>query len=103
MRTVALMLAGLVVALATASAHAARAPVGSLTQLAGAKGCFVDPSSSVTVRGCTAARALQSPQTVVLSPDERFAYTPSNFSNAIGVFARSPGRQPEPAGLHLVD
>jgi 6-phosphogluconolactonase (cycloisomerase 2 family) len=85
------MLAGLVFALATASAHAARAPVGSLTQLAGAKGCFVDPSSSVTVKGCTAAGALQSPQTVVLSPDERFAYTPSNFSNAIGVFARSPG------------
>ncbi len=72
------------------SASASAVPLGSLTQLRGPQGCFVDPASSVALHGCTAARALQSPQTVVLSPDERFAYTPSNFSNAIGVFARSP-------------
>jgi 6-phosphogluconolactonase (cycloisomerase 2 family) len=90
MRLVVLLLAGLA-AFPAAAAGAAAPPVGSLTQLPGAKGCFVDPSSSVAVNGCQPAYALQSPQTVVLSPDERFAYTPSNFSNAIGVFARSPG------------
>jgi hypothetical protein len=90
MRLVVLLLVG-VAALPAAGARAATPPVGSLTQLPGEKGCFVDPSSVVAVNGCRQAYALQSPQTVVLSPDERFAYTPSNFSNAIGVFGRSPG------------
>jgi 6-phosphogluconolactonase (cycloisomerase 2 family) len=90
MRLLALMLAGLA-ALPAAADHAASGPVGSLTQLPGEKGCFVDPASSASINGCAKADALQSPQTVVLSPDERFAYTPSNFSNAITVFGRSPG------------
>jgi 6-phosphogluconolactonase (cycloisomerase 2 family) len=91
MRLVVLLLVGVVAALPAAGAGAATGPVGSLTQLPAAKGCFVDPSSSVAVNGCRQAYALQSPQTVVLSPDERFAYTPSNFSNAIAAFGRSPG------------
>ena len=89
MRTCAAIVV-VVCAVAGFGGRAQAAAVGSLTQLAGATGCFVDPASSVAVSGCTPVGALQSPQTVVLSPDERFAYAPSNFSNALSVFARSP-------------
>jgi 6-phosphogluconolactonase (cycloisomerase 2 family) len=51
----------------------------------------VDPSSYVAVNGCAKAAALRSPQTVVLSPDDRFAYTPSNSAHAITEFRRAPG------------
>jgi 6-phosphogluconolactonase (cycloisomerase 2 family) len=89
MRTLAAIVV-VVGVIAAAGGRAQAAAVGTLTQLSGATGCFVDPASSVAVNGCTAVNALQSPQTVVLSPDERFAYAPSNFSNALTVFARSP-------------
>jgi 6-phosphogluconolactonase (cycloisomerase 2 family) len=103
---VALLLLAVVTALSPGAARAATArtprpapaPVGTLTQLAGAKGCFVDPASVVAVRDCTPVRALSSPQAVVLSPDERFAYTPSNSSHAITAFARSPGGKLSPIG-----
>jgi 6-phosphogluconolactonase (cycloisomerase 2 family) len=90
MRTILPTLVALAV-LPSAAAAAASAPAGSLTQVAGRSGCFVDPSASVAVNGCTRAAALKSPQTVVLSPDERFAYTPSNSSHAITEFRRAPG------------
>lgn len=90
MRTIlcVLVAAGVV---AAGVADGAGRPVGSLTQLPGTRGCFVDPSSYTSVNGCARAHALKSPQTVVLSPDDRFAYTPSNSSNAITAFRRVPG------------
>ena len=75
------------------AAPAAAAPVGSLTQLPGKSGCLVDPKGYVAVNGCTKARAMLSPQTVVLSPDGRFAYTPSNSAQAISAFRVGPGGQ----------
>jgi 6-phosphogluconolactonase (cycloisomerase 2 family) len=90
MRPIVVLLTALAL-LPAAAASAASAPVGSLSQLPGKRGCFVDPSSYVAVNGCTRAAALKSPQTVLLSPDERFAYTPSNSAQAITLFRRSPG------------
>src|SRR5205823_2699169 len=81
------------------AAPAAAAPAGSLTQLPGKAGCFVDPTSYVAVNGCAKARAMKSPQTVVLSPDGRFAYTPSNSAQAISAFrVGSGGRLTQLAG-----
>ena len=86
------MRAVLVLAAALAcAAPAAAAPVGALTQLPGKSGCFVDPQGYVAVNGCAKARAMLSPQTVVLSPDGKFAYTPSNSAQAISAFRVGAG------------
>ena len=85
-----LLLAAVACALA-APASAAASPVGALTQLPGKAGCFVDPKGYVAVNGCTKARAMLSPQTVVLSPDGKFAYTPSNSAQAISAFRVGAG------------
>jgi DNA-binding beta-propeller fold protein YncE len=85
-----LLPAAVAAALALA-APASAAPVGALTQLPGKAGCFVDPKGYVAVNGCTKARAMLSPQTVVLSPDGKFAYTPSNSAQAISAFRVGAG------------
>jgi 6-phosphogluconolactonase (cycloisomerase 2 family) len=86
-----ILLATAAAVLGCAAPAAAATPAGSLTQLPGKAGCFVDPTSYVAVNGCAKARAMKSPQTVVLSPDGRFAYTPSNSAQAISAFRVGAG------------
>jgi DNA-binding beta-propeller fold protein YncE len=69
-------------------------PVGTLVQLAGAKGCLVDRSTRTS--GCGSARALKAPapllgsRALALSPDGRNLYVASSGSDAIAVFTRNP-------------
>ncbi len=70
----------------------ARAP-GTLTQLAGARGCLVGGSKSHS--GCGTARALKGPgpfmgsRAIAVSGDGKHVYVASSRSNAIAVFARN--------------
>jgi 6-phosphogluconolactonase (cycloisomerase 2 family) len=75
-------------ALAPAAAHAA-AP-GELTQLPGKAGCFVDPAYHVAKDGCAKARGMSSTQNVVISPDGRNVYAPSNWTWGLVSFRRKP-------------
>jgi DNA-binding beta-propeller fold protein YncE len=77
---------------------------GTLTQLAGRRGCLVDPSAPS--RGCGTARALEGPgpfmgsRAIAVSPDGRNVYVASSRSNAIAVFRRNPktGALGQPSG-----
>jgi DNA-binding beta-propeller fold protein YncE len=68
--------------------------VGTLVQLAGAKGCLVDRSTPQ--KGCGSARALKTPapllgsRALALSPDGRSLYVASSGSDAIAIFTRDP-------------
>jgi DNA-binding beta-propeller fold protein YncE len=79
---------------------------GTLTQLAGARGCLAGGSKRPS--GCGAARALEGPgpfmgsRAIAISPDGRNVYVASSRSDAIAVFARDPQtgalRQPPGTG-----
>ncbi|MBN8868216.1 MAG: beta-propeller fold lactonase family protein [Solirubrobacterales bacterium] len=66
---------------------------GALTQLRGPAGCVVDDSTAA--RGCSRARALQTPgpflgsRGIAISPDGRHAYVASSGSDAIAIFSRN--------------
>ena len=55
---------------------------GALTQLAGESGCLGEPPS------CGPGRGLRGAFGATVSPDGRFVYTASEFSDAVAVFAR---------------
>jgi DNA-binding beta-propeller fold protein YncE len=57
---------------------------GALTQLAGARGCFL----LFGARGCARWRHLESPQAILVSPDGRNVYVVAENSRAIDVFRR---------------
>lgn len=65
---------------------------GSLTQLAGERGCLVDRSAKAA--GCGRARALNGPgpfmgsRAIVVSPDGKNVYVASSKSDAIAIFTR---------------
>jgi 6-phosphogluconolactonase (cycloisomerase 2 family) len=77
-----------VLALAPAAAYAA-AP-GELTQLPGKAGCFLDPAYRVAKDGCAKARGMSSTQNLVISPDGRNVYAPSNWTWGLVSFRRKP-------------
>jgi trimeric autotransporter adhesin len=86
--TLTLALVVLLCLITLAAAHqagrAADRPAGRLVQPKGAAGC-------IHARGtnrCARARAVGSPEDMVISPDGRHAYVASYGSNAIAVFAR---------------
>jgi len=85
MRLIPLVL--LLAALSPAPALAASG--GSLAQLPGRAGCFIDPTYGLPQSGCAKARGLASTQNVALSPDGRNLYAASNFSWGLDAFARS--------------
>jgi DNA-binding beta-propeller fold protein YncE len=58
---------------------------GTVSQKPGKAGCLARKS----VPGCTRARALAGVSSVALSPDSRFVYTTSFFSDAVDVFRRN--------------
>lgn len=60
---------------------------GSLAQAAGEAGCI----SQGGVSGCAPARALRSPEDVVVSPDGRTVFVAGMRSNAVAVLRKSPG------------
>lgn len=62
------------------------ARTGELTQPAGAAGCI----SASGAGGCATGVALEGPNSVAVSPDERNVYATSLGSDAIDVFARNP-------------
>jgi DNA-binding beta-propeller fold protein YncE len=57
---------------------------GSVAQKPGPAGCLAPPS----LAGCTPARALRGVSSIAVSPDGRFVYSTSFFSNAVDVFRR---------------
>ncbi len=57
---------------------------GNLIQKPGSAGCLARKS----VPGCTRARALGGVSSIALSPDSRFVYSTSFFSDAVDVFRR---------------
>ncbi len=65
---------------------------GTLTQLAGKRGCLVDRSKPA--KGCGAARALKGPgpfmgsRAITVSPDGRHVYVAASKSDAIAIFSR---------------
>lgn len=67
---------------------------GTLTQLAGKRGCLVDRSSKAG--DCAEARALNGPgpfmgsRAIALSPNGRQVYVASSKSDAIAIFTRDP-------------
>src|SRR4051794_32582915 len=98
-RMVLVALAVLVAAPATATAA-----TGTVRQLSGGQGCFVDQSAK---RGrCTGARALAGPASftgshaVGVSPDGRNVYVTASTSNAVAEFRRNPrtGALTQPGG-----
>ena len=70
-----------------------QAPTGSLTQLAGAKGCVAGGNKPAA--GCAKARALKGPgpyvgsRALAVSPDGRNLYVASSISDAITIFRRN--------------
>jgi DNA-binding beta-propeller fold protein YncE len=70
-----------------------RAKFGTLTQLAGPRGCLVDPAGHAA--GCGSARALAGPgpfmgsRAIAVSPDGKNVYVASSKSNAIAIFQRN--------------
>jgi DNA-binding beta-propeller fold protein YncE len=102
-------LTGLVLLVLPAAAPAAPAAKkasrpGTLTQLAGPRGCLVDRAAKTP--DCARARALDGPgpfmgsRAIALSPNGRQVYVASSRSDAIAVFARDPktGTLSQPAG-----
>jgi DNA-binding beta-propeller fold protein YncE len=77
---------------------------GTLSQLAGAKGCFVDRSAHPG--NCGVARALKGPgpfmgsRAIAVSPDGKNVYVASSKSDAIAIFKRDPrsGALTQPPG-----
>jgi DNA-binding beta-propeller fold protein YncE len=69
---------------------------GRLTQVRGGGGCI----SGTAIPGCAAARALDGPDVVVVSPDGKNVYVGSFFGNAVVVLARDPssGALTQPSG-----
>jgi DNA-binding beta-propeller fold protein YncE len=63
-----------------------RARDGALTQQSGEAGCVSQGESE----GCATARALRSPEDVVVSPDGRFVYVAGMRSNAVAVLRSGP-------------
>jgi 6-phosphogluconolactonase (cycloisomerase 2 family) len=82
------LVVGIVLALA-GTALATGSNRGSITQLAGKAGCFVDPTESAPQQGCAFAESLSSTQNVTLSPDQRNLYATSNWTWGMDVFARN--------------
>jgi DNA-binding beta-propeller fold protein YncE len=72
----------------------ARAADGSLTQPGGAAGCVTHHGGS----DCAVARALSSPEEVVVSPDSRFVLVAGMRSNAVSVLAQGPAGLSQAAG-----
>src|ERR1700761_5310480 len=73
-----------------AVASAAPPPVGGLTQLPGASGCFADTAKAGS---CQAANGLFGPESTTVSPDGKFVYVGSypkdgNGGMGLAVFAR---------------
>lgn len=67
----------------------ARSPVtGLLTQLGGKNGCFQVYRGSAR---CSAARALETPRTIVVSPDGANVYVTAQSNSAVAVFSRLAG------------
>ncbi len=66
---------------------------GTLTQLAGKRGCLVDRSAKA--RSCGTARALKGPgpfmgsRAIAVSPDGKHVYVASSKSDAIAIFSRN--------------
>lgn len=69
---------------------------GALTQAGDGSGCIANAATT----GCTTGRALDGPDIVVVSPDDRNVYVGAFMGNAIAVFARdaSTGALTQPAG-----
>lgn len=61
---------------------------GTITQRAGAHGCFVNVATS----GCTTATALGNANALAISPDGRGVYVGAYGSNAIAIFDRAEPR-----------
>jgi DNA-binding beta-propeller fold protein YncE len=89
----AVVLAGLVLLLATAAALAA---TGALTQPAGTAGCI----SQTGAGPCADGRALNGPPQVAVSPDGKSVYAASGASNAVVRLSRNTttGAISQPAG-----
>jgi DNA-binding beta-propeller fold protein YncE len=74
--------------------HRPKPVPGSLTQLAGERGCLVDSSAKVKARGCGTARALagagpfMGSRAIAVSGDGKNVYVASSKSDAIAIFAR---------------
>ncbi len=92
--TVAALLAVLVFSSAALAAPKQQKPrPGTLTQLAGKRGCLVDRSSKAGT--CGRARALNGPgpfmgsRAIAISPDGRHVYVASSRSDAVAIFARN--------------
>jgi len=103
--TALVVLAQPAAALAASKQGAKKAPKpGTLTQLAGKRGCLVDRSSKTG--DCARARALNGPgpfmgsRAIALSPNGKQVYVASSKSDAIAIFARDPktGTLTQPAG-----
>ncbi|HEU5062034.1 MAG TPA: YncE family protein [Solirubrobacterales bacterium] len=91
---VAALLAALVFSAAAVAAPKQQKPQpGTLTQLAGKRGCLVDRSSKAGT--CGKARALNGPgpfmgsRAIAVSPDGGHVYVASSKSDAIAIFARN--------------
>jgi len=77
---------------------------GTLSQLAGARGCLVDRTAPA--KGCGTARALEGPgpfmgsRAIAVSADGKNVYVASSRSNAVAVFRRNPktGALGQPSG-----
>lgn len=63
---------------------AAAGPAGRLKQLPGRRGCIHKKG----VNRCARARAISSPEDIVISPDGRHAYVAAYGSHSVAVFAR---------------
>lgn len=72
----------------------ARAADGTLTQSAGPAGCV----SRLGGSDCAPARALSSPEEVVVTPDSRHVLVASMRSKAVVVLSAGPGGLTQPAG-----
>jgi DNA-binding beta-propeller fold protein YncE len=78
-------------AVAAFSRSTSTAPVGKLTQLAGAAGCIVNGPSPDVV-GCTnTGKALEGPAAIAVSANSKSVYVASAVSDAVAAFARDVG------------
>jgi 6-phosphogluconolactonase (cycloisomerase 2 family) len=84
-----LLFATAIATCALAAPAFAAGPAGSLTQLAGTAGCITqDGKSNAVAAQCADGRGLGGVETVLLSPDGRFAYSFSYSSGAIAILSR---------------
>src|SRR3954463_15947627 len=84
-----LLVAALAICSAVAAPASAAGPAGSFGQLPGSAGCITDDGASNGVAGlCANGRGLVHVEPVVLSPDEKFAYTYGYTSGAISILSR---------------